>query len=293
MNKNNLLRIKRMSIVLGLVCAVTACGKKQPQEQPVVDLFTEETTESLPVVIKGSEEPTENNEELSEEIGEDESVTETTQESEEIVAFVDKNYVEYDVIDECYENEAVVIQYPQITGMEDVSLQNKINENIKKFILMLDKPVEEYSSYEFIFEVGTKGTGIFSVLFYGYENTKTAAYPKLVVKTLNIDMTNGENLRLKDYADYESIISCLETDSGYNVVSGNMTNEEFSLFINNGYMTDYAMTMLDYDFDFSNEYMIPTGYSYIQDNRVHILVEVEHAAGDYTEVCFDKTLTER
>ena len=67
----------------------------------------------------------------------------------------------------------------------------------------------------------------------------------------------------------------------------------FSAFLNNGYVTDYAMTLLDYDVDWNNQELIPVGYSAIRNNHVVLFVEAEHAMGDYVELEFDQVTLSR
>lgn len=273
-----------VGIVFGIMIIGSACGK-QPEKEVVTEVIihTQQSTEE-PVIIR-------ENEVASSESSSIEATTVEVQEVEEIIPFADRDNVVYEVTDEYYENGVVKIHYPQVTGMENTEVQNKINECIKEKILGLDgDDINEYSVYELNYEIATKGTGVLSVVFNGYMNVKMAAHPSNIVKTLNIDMKTGNNLRLKDYADFEYIVSCLESDYDYTLVSDTMTLEDFSMFLNNGYITDYAIMLLDYDIDFEHADMYPTGYSCIKDNKVHLFVSAEHAVGDYIEVCFEKQL---
>ena len=52
------------------------------------------------------------------------------------------------------------------------------------------------------------------------------------------------------------IVSGLETASGYEIISEGVDMADFSAFLNNGYVTDYAMTLLDYDVDWNNQELI-------------------------------------
>ncbi len=65
---------------------------------------------------------------------------------------------------------------------------------------------------------------------------------------------------------------------------------DFSAFLNNGAMTDYAIMLLDYDIDFDSSEMVPTGYSAIRDNHLILFVKAEHAMGDYVELEFHNNL---
>ena len=180
----------------------------------------------------------------------------------------------------------------QLIDMENTELQNTINENVKQMVMQ--KISEEgLTAYGLGYQVATQGTGILSVIFRGYCNYEGAAHPTNLIRTMNLDLTTGRNLRLKDYADMAQIVSGLETASGYEIISEGVDMADFSAFLNNGYVTDYAMTLLDYDVDWNNQELIPAGYSAIRNNHVVLFVEAEHAMGDYVELEFDQVTLSR
>jgi hypothetical protein len=90
-------------------------------------------------------------------------------------------------------------------------------------------------------------------------------------------------LTLKDYANVGDIVTSLENATGYTILNDGVDKSDFDLFLNNGYMTDYAMLLLDYDTNTS-------GYSAIRDNHLVLFIEAEHAMGDYVELEFEKDL---
>lgn len=86
------------------------------------------------------------------------------------------------------------------------------------------------------------------------------------------------------------MVSCLELADGYSVENDGVDMADFSAFLNNGSVTDYAMTLLDFDIDFENLDLIPAGYSAVRGNHLVLFIEAEHAMGDYVEIVFDKNL---
>lgn len=86
------------------------------------------------------------------------------------------------------------------------------------------------------------------------------------------------------------MVSCLELADGYSVKNDGVGKADFSAYLNNGAVTDYAMTLLDYDIDFDNIELAPAGYSAVRDNHLVLFIEAEHAMGDYVELEFDKNL---
>ena len=149
---------------------------------------------------------------------------------------------------------------------------------------------EGMTAFEYSYETVSKGAGVVSFVFKGYVNYEGNPYPINDVKTLNLNLITGENVRLKDYADVATVVSALETGWGYEVASEGILKDDFSAFLNNGYVTDYAMTLLDYDMDLKNMTFVPAGFSCIKDNHLVLFVETEHAMGDYVEITFNEEL---
>lgn len=301
--------IKLLVMVETIVFIMTGCGQNSnyesvknnnAEEQSVIEFEHISETETVPVIIRDTQ-PAESEEPESEE------ESSSVQEEVEIIPFVDRgfsgnensieteeaqnNEIEYDIQTAVYEAENVKISYPQLAGMKDEKLQSDINENIKKTVLNYNNDSEiEYSFYEIDFETASKGKCIVSFIFRGSSNAKGAAYPLNIIKTLNINLTDGSNLRLKDYADIANVVACLEGTQNYSIKNDGVTSEDFAAFLNNGYVMDYAITLLDYDVDFANMDMVLSGYSAIRDNHLVLFIEAEHAMGDYVELVFDEDL---
>lgn len=252
---------------------LSACGKQPVEEISYVDIVPKQ---SEPVVLIP--------EDYVEEEHESVASSEEMQSEEDIAAFADQKMVSYEIAEEVYENDTVHIVFPVLTGMENTELQNQMNQNIKSLVLSRVN-LQNAVSTDIKYEIASKGTGILSVIFRGTISCMDKVYPENIVMTVNLDLSNGEFLRLKDYADLAVVVSCLEQDYGYEMVSS-CSKEEFSGFLNNGYVTDYAITMLDYDFDLQAPQFLTQGYSCIRDNRLVLFVQTEHSLGDYVEIEF-------
>lgn len=279
-------RIQQMIVALGMVLCLGGCGQQSAEEtESTVDFGELLPEQSEPIIIRESQPQTESEEETQ------------TQTEEETVAFADEQTVQYDIESVTYEDTLngsckVKVVFPQLIDMENTELQNTINENVKQMV-MQEISEEGLTAYGLGYQVATQGTGILSVIFRGYCNYEGAAHPTNLIRTMNLDLTTGRNLRLKDYADMAQIVSGLETASGYEIISEGVDMADFSAFLNNGYVTDYAMTLLDYDVDWNNQELIPAGYSAIRNNHVVLFVEAEHAMGDYVELEFDHVTLSR
>lgn len=281
-----------IKILFGIVLfsmALVGCKKTEAQSDEIQTIvFPQKQQESEPVIIR--------EEKQSQSIQDNEQKMETTKEQEQTIAqdfvlFADRQQVSYDIVDKEYtQNENVHIRYFEITDMENAKQQEQINQCIEQSMIPSQEELLNCTMYEADYEVATHGSGVLSVILRGQICYEQSAYPINIVKTVNIDMTTGENLRLKDYADIESIVSALENNENYQIIGDTVEQSDFDMFMNNGYVTDYAMTLLDYDIDFSNRAFQPSGYSAIRDNHVVIFVEAEHIMGDYVELVFEDEL---
>ena len=297
--KKNLILLLIFNVV---VITLSGCGQdnnkeSEPQEiQSSVDFSELTEDETIPVIIR---------DEQMVESQDTETEESSTIEQVEIIPFVDRvrqqtennitpevtneQDISYNIEAVIYEEGTVKVTYPQISDMQNTELQSKINESIKKAVLS-ECQEEGLTFYELDFETASKGSQIVSFIFKGNRNYESSAYPSNIVKTLNIDLSDGENLRLKDYADIAFVVSNLEAASGYMVLNEGVTIEDFSAFLNNGYVTDYAITLLDYDIDFSNSGIALSGYSAIRNNHLVLFIEAEHSMGDYVELEFKQEL---
>lgn len=287
-------RFVRMLCAIGVIgCLISGCSRNQEPS-------TKEIVEDFDKIIPAGEEPvilrdeTAQNNETTQSQGVDEiEQSQSVAATEEVEPYVDRfakgTKVLYHIESTFYEEGAVKITYPQFTEMSNIELQQQINETIKTALLSTVER-ERLVSYELGYETASMGGGISSFVLKGSSYYEGSAYPVNVVKTLNIDMTTGQNVRFKDYADISTIVSNLEMATGYQILNDGVNLTDFSAFLNNGYMTDYAITLLDFDIDFKNIQMRPAGYSAIRNNHLILFIEAEHAMGDYVELEFDADL---
>lgn len=195
----------------------------------------------------------------------------------------------YNIETTVYEEGSVRVEYPQLTGLADEARQQEVNEKIRAAITG-NIPADNISSYELRYETAEKGSGIASFIFRGMAYYENSAYPVNVVRTLNIDLNTGKNIRLKDFADIAMVVNSLENASGYIIKNEGVDAADFSAYLNNGAVTDYAITLLDYDTDFGNLELVPAGFSAIRDNHLILFIKAEHAMGDYVELEFPADL---
>lgn len=285
---------KYMKIIsISVMIMLTAgCGgntaTKGESEVPVIEDFDAMLNDQRTQVIVRDEPDTAQPDTIDQET-EDSAETAT----EPVVPYADRfageNVVTYNIETAVYEEGVVKVEYPQLVGMADEGKQQEINEEIKKAVTE-NLAADNLSSYDLKYETATKGNGIVSFIFRGVESYINSAHPNNVIKTLNIDLNTGKNVRLKSFADMALVVSSLENANGYTIKNEGVDAADFSAFLNNGAVTDYAITLLDYDIDFEHPEMIPAGFSAIRDNHLILFIEAEHAMGDYVELEFDQNL---
>lgn len=284
--------IRISCICVAVMLTAVGCGgntaQKDESEVPVIEDFDALLRDDRTQVIVRDEPVT-----VEQDIGEQEAETSTEAETEMVVPYADRiagdSSIAYNIETAVYEEGVVRVEYPQLTSMADGARQQEINEKIRRAVIETVS-TDNLSSYELKYETVTKGSGIVSFIFRGIENYANSAYPNNVVRTLNVDLNTGKNARLKDFADIAQVVSSLENASGYTIVNEGVDAADFSAYLNNGAVTDYAFTLLDYDIDFDNPEMVPAGFSAIRDNHLILFIKAEHAMGDYVELEFDKNL---
>lgn len=279
-------KITAIAVMMMLIAA--GCGKNTTQEEtevPVIEDFDVMRNDQRTQVIVRDEPVS----------PETEAMVETSVEMEtgEVIPYADRiaedNIVVYNIETAVYEEGAVRVEYPQLTGMTDEGRQQEINEKIRRAVVD-SISADQLTSYELKYETATKGDGIASFIFRGIKFYENSAYPSNLIQTLNIDLNTGKNIRLKDFSDIASVVSSLEFASGYTIINEGVDVADFSAYLNNGAVTDYAITLLDYDIDFENPDMIPAGFSAIRENHLILFIKAEHAMGDYVELEFCKNL---
>lgn len=283
--------IKIISISV-MIMLTAGCGgntaTKGGSEVPVIEDFDAMLNDHRTQVIVRDEPDTVRSDMIDQETEDSAEVM-----TESVIPYADRfageNIVTYNIETAVYEDGGVKVEYPQLVGMADEVKQQEINEKIRKAVTE-NLISDNLSAYDLKYETATKGTGIVSFIFRGVESYINSAHPSNVIKTLNIDLNTGKNVRLKSFADMALVVSSLENANGYTIMNEGVDAADFSAFLNNGAVTDYAITLLDYDIDFEHPELIPAGFSAIRDNHLILFIEAEHAMGDYVELEFDQNL---
>lgn len=196
---------KFICVLTAIVLSTAGCGENadNKDKEPVVEDFDAIMRNDPTQVIVRDEPRTdsmETTEQETESEGEDENETQVVPYADRIAG---ENGAVYDIETEVYEEGGVRVEYPRLTGLTDEGKQQEINDKIRGAVTG-NIAADNLSSYELTYETATAGGGIASFIFRGVAYYVDGAYPNNVVRTLNIDLDSGKNIRLKDFADFAS-----------------------------------------------------------------------------------------
>ena len=201
-------------------------------------------------------------------------------------------YVEssYKVVDAKLEQDGVSITYPQIEGLGDARMQEKWNNIIHS---TEERAMEGWlsggesldDSYEVSYVVKTMTPDALSILMNGNICEQGAAHPYSFKYTYNIDLNTGESIRLADHVDVDRLAENLFAGTGYYVEES--AADYFRERLEAIYGTPDSLARSLAGYDYAEDGSAPYGYSYLENGKVWICMEVPHALGDYMEIELD------
>ena len=191
----------------------------------------------------------------------------------------------YQVVAKELSEGGIEISYPQITGLSDESIEQNWNEIISGHARKAFEDAEEGSSLTVSYTIKTMNDQLLSILIEGDYLAPGGAYPSGFRYTYNIDMRSGESVRLVHYRDVDQLARELLEGDGY-TVEGEL-GEEFQerlaiLYGDAGQLADVLR-----GFDYGENRETPSGFSYQENGRTHLCIEVPHALGDWVDVMLD------
>ena len=201
-------------------------------------------------------------------------------------------YVEssYKVVDAKLEQDGVSITYPQIEGLGDARMQEKWNDIIRSteeraMEGWLSEGESQDDSYEVSYVVKTMTPDTLSVLMNGNICEQGAVHPYSFKYTYNIDLNTGESIRLADHVDVDRLAENLFAGTGYYVEES--AADYFRERLEAIYGTPDSLARSLAGYDYAEDGSAPYGYSYLENGKVWICMEVPHALGDYMEIELD------
>ena len=178
------------------------------------------------------------------------------------------------------------VNYPQIFGLANNDIQSKWNNIIKEKVEAGMNNIGSKDKYVLSYKVKTQNENIISILMLGEITTKATeneVYPFMY--TYNIDIATGNNIRLKDKTDTEKIAKNLMNGRKYSLkgVEDSVFREYLNLFYKNNKEIFDALN----NFDFGENMEYVPGYSYYENGKTYLCMNVNHNLGDYIEILVD------
>ena len=124
-----------------------------------------------------------------------------------------------------------------------------------------------------------------SILMNGNICEQGAAHPYSFKYTYNIDLNTGESIRLADHVDVDRLAENLFAGTGYYVEES--AADYFRERLEAIYGTPDSLARSLAGYDYTEDGSAPYGYSYLENGKVWICMEVPHALGDYMEIELD------
>lgn len=205
--------------------------------------------------------------------------TNPTYNSEISTSTIDNGNLGIEFKKSAFKENKIDISYPQISNSNS-ELSNSINEKIKECALSV---LNFYSnetddlSVKINYTLELINNKIVSICFKGMTYTETAAYPKNVFYTINIDAEIGERLYAKDLLETNmSLIEIIKKNARFinNDINKELISEvkkEIQNYDSSDMLTDIRESGLT-----DNQI-----YVYLTQDSIGISIPVLHALGDY------------
>ncbi|MEL1136548.1 DUF4163 domain-containing protein [Desulfitobacterium sp. THU1] len=218
--------------------------------------------------------------------GNNNTVPETTIESNLKAGEEQQTQMEYEISKEIYTEGNVNVEYPQIINLLDKAKQNEINDLLKSQALgVYQKTVQELlpnQKYEVDgkFEIKYKSPKLLSIAYSSYNNIVPSAHPYNLFYTTNIDMETGKAMLLKDLVREidKSFVNLLKKAKYVGEIEKEyeqqLADQAFSLYESDEKLIDALL---------GNGGDQDSIYAYITKNALGISLPVPHVMGDHVE----------
>jgi len=191
----------------------------------------------------------------------------------------------YQLTKKVYNTNNVTINYPQIINLGDDDQEKSLNEIIKNDALEeFIKEADDTLTVEINYNIQLESSNFLSIQYYGLSTMKGAAYPTNQFYTTNIDIKNGNRLKLADIIKIDDYFVKSFRNGSYVPVEPD--NSELEAAVNQ-YINDISNEDLIKYFkqaDSRNIEENPSStYSYLTNDSIAISINVPHAIGDHVE----------
>nr|WP_274483089.1 DUF4163 domain-containing protein [Paenibacillus polymyxa] len=188
----------------------------------------------------------------------------------------------YELIQEEYSKNGIVIKYPQIIKLKDIAKQKSLNKILKADAL---EGLQNYADsnagvhVEIDYEIKRQSERFLSVQYTGIHYMKDAAYPTHIFYTTNLDMRQVSRIRLRDLIKVEKPFIELIKSGKITAVQpeqqgliGDFTKDDLIQLLTNADVTKGSLAEVEME-----------SFSYLTSDSLGISIPVAHAVGDHAE----------
>ena len=192
----------------------------------------------------------------------------------------------YTVASEVYSKDGISIEYPQLSGLNN-DAEKSWNALIKDTVLNDVETLAPEDKYEIKYEIKTRNDNFISILASGYSFNEEESYPYNFLYTYNIEIPKGNSRRLDSTGRVHECAEKIFNGQGYSL-ENDVFEDSFKEFISQNYTSadDIAKVLSDYDFN-KGVSDIPQGFSYYDDEKLVVCMQVPHEVGDYVKIIID------
>lgn len=177
------------------------------------------------------------------------------------------------------------IKYPKLVNLESKNIEDKWNKIIEDRINSDLELLTDRDQYNLSYEVASDGEDELSIKLIGDCYYDGAAQPFNFIYTYNISLTTGESKRLCDQIDINKLANNIYNDRGFTIETDN--KEEFMDYIYSAFDNEELLAEMLVNFDYLEDGEVPFGYSFFEDGKLHLCIEVPHDLGDYAIIELD------
>ncbi|ADM72359.2 hypothetical protein PPE_04600 [Paenibacillus polymyxa E681] len=188
----------------------------------------------------------------------------------------------YELIQEEYSKNGIVIKYPQIIKLKDIAKQKSLNKILKTDAL---EGLHDYADsnagvhVEIDYEIKRQSERFLSVQYTGIRYVKDAAYPSHMFYTTNLDMKQASRIRLRDLVKVEKPFIELIKSGKITAVQpeqqgliGDFTKDDLIQLLTNADVTKGSLAEVEME-----------SFSYFTNDSLGMSVPMAHVVGDHAE----------
>ena len=288
----NAVRVLAVSLIAGSSLLTVSCGKNKTTEATNAAAAT-----TAAPAVKETESVPETAGQITEAPG---SETEKAAEAGKAASSKLKSSIEK------YELNGISVEYPVISGMDNDTQQERLNEHLKENALSIlqnypdsREPLnQEQDTLDIKCTVISADSGRVTAAYQGYYNMKGAAHPNNLFYTNTVDVKTLKDISLKDAADpYTMAAFALSEDVVFTAADPSMTKdvaENIGAWQKDMTVDQYRQCLEKADFPLKKgsdgkTVTWPSSFSYESEGTLYYSIPVPHALGDYVIVEYDIT----